>query len=935
MPLLGKTSFALAPVPVVDSVKSPVWQIACTGEIFKDYAEYATRVQMYKHKRWTCELSGKTNLTYAEALASEKQERLANQDKFPAVWKRLALNIIHYNPSDLTLLADVLANYFQSHIVIGELVVLSSTGTVARVAAAVANQDSLLSHDDRQSDPRLSIKIRDFDVDSNAPTGSEFPPSPVLSRHTLAPHSASLSPVHAPSTVIRLKPPVAVPVDDNTTLWGKQGEAFPISTYRFNLHVLSSLDDSIVHESLVMSADGFTRDKLFFQKSNFKRFIKEHTIGEMFPGAPFVVKPQFASVFELDSKPSLEMRTLMEKARQARAADAPRSGSGTPNPSTPASSDAKSRKRAARVRFPMEDTDLPTYAPRKNSPIYPSLTHAFPNAPHLDASHIQPLLQTYAFFTALSTPMHLSAFTLDDYIAALGTCAPGSALLNEVFGTCVWHATRLATRVVAIPDADVYAGLSGFERVCIEQWFKWFPGRWATGYEGLSKPDGPPRFTRMKAWQVALVGLIRDVEEGIPGCEGVLDILLAPDDGDVVMEEAMDVEGDLFTGSDLSDVEELEKRVENGTVKQEAKEGLANDILDRLVARTRRNFLRTSVSQRLALLCHFVENVLLQTNQFAAHIEKCIDECAKTKLELREVIRERRLTETKKEELVKARKLEEAEADESREIVEAMDRDEGSGDAAVNGSEDDSGSMDTSSLRGTSSRRSSNRVEHLIKKDQEKKQEEALAHQAFISSKKGKKALKARMDEMRKIEELERTLAKREHNLHQTFWRKSASINTNHIGEDRNYTKYYWFDAGAGAVSIMGGGFQEVMNSYKAKQKSPSGLEWATGRLFVATPTNGTIDDGNLTFKWGYLEDPGKIQKLRAWLDHRGIRESKLIKSLDRILEPMLAGMEKRKQDLEEQTPIYAISKRGNFGKKEPPREYIGHKQYINTLAQR
>jgi hypothetical protein len=37
MPLLDKAAFALAPVPVVESVKTPVWQIKSTGEIFKDY----------------------------------------------------------------------------------------------------------------------------------------------------------------------------------------------------------------------------------------------------------------------------------------------------------------------------------------------------------------------------------------------------------------------------------------------------------------------------------------------------------------------------------------------------------------------------------------------------------------------------------------------------------------------------------------------------------------------------------------------------------------------------------------------------------------------------------------------------------------------------------------------------------------------------------
>lgn len=119
--------------------------------------------------------------------------------------------------------------------------------------------------------------------------------------------------------------------------------------------------------------------------------------------------------------------------------------------------------------------------------------------------------------------------------------------------------------------------------------------------------------------------------------------------------------------------------------------------------------------------------------------------------------------------------------------------------------------------------------------------------------------MKARGEERKRIDELERYLAKREHNLHQNLQILSAASNTNHMGEDRNYTKYYWFDALAGCVPIMGGGYEEVMNSYKNKQKSPNGLDWATGRLIIATPTNGSIDNGDLKFKWGYIDDPEKV----------------------------------------------------------------------------
>jgi hypothetical protein len=120
--------------------------------------------------------------------------------------------------------------------------------------------------------------------------------------------------------------------------------------------------------------------------------------------------------------------------------------------------------------------------------------------------------------------------------------------------------------------------------------------------------------------------------------------------------------------------------------------------------------------------------------------------------------------------------------------------------------------------------------------------------------------IKNRETEKKKIDEQERALAKKEHNLHQAFFLATAASNTNPLGADRNHTKYYWFDAASGSVSIMGGGFEEFMMSYRNKQKSPSGLEWSTGRLFIATPTNGTRDDGGLNFKWGYIDDTDKVR---------------------------------------------------------------------------
>lgn len=79
---------------------------------------------------------------------------------------------------------------------------------------------------------------------------------------------------------------------------------------------------------------------------------------------------------------------------------------------------------------------------------------------------------------------------------------------------------------------QAFFALSTMEQVSINQWFKWYPGRWASGYEkrrgkGI-RQTGIPNADRMKAMEIAIVGFLRDgvTEEGVPEKWDILDKLL-------------------------------------------------------------------------------------------------------------------------------------------------------------------------------------------------------------------------------------------------------------------------------------------------------------------------------------------------------------------------------------------------------------------------
>ncbi len=54
-----------------------------------------------------------------------------------------------------------------------------------------------------------------------------------------------------------------------------------------------------------------------------------------------------------------------------------------------------------------------------------------------------------------------------------------------------------------------YQLLSPDEKVALDQWWKWYPGRWSSPDDKNWQGYGASR-TRLKAWQVALAGIIRD-----------------------------------------------------------------------------------------------------------------------------------------------------------------------------------------------------------------------------------------------------------------------------------------------------------------------------------------------------------------------------------------------------------------------------------------
>ncbi|KAG4998887.1 hypothetical protein JHK87_019959 [Glycine soja] len=118
MPLIRRKPLALAEPPEDLKQYEPVYQIRFTKEIFQDYHDYLKQLNLYRQRVWMCKVTGKTGLTYEEALVSE-QLATEKVQQFPKELMTVALSIIQYSMLPLKDLADSIAEKLQECLFVG------------------------------------------------------------------------------------------------------------------------------------------------------------------------------------------------------------------------------------------------------------------------------------------------------------------------------------------------------------------------------------------------------------------------------------------------------------------------------------------------------------------------------------------------------------------------------------------------------------------------------------------------------------------------------------------------------------------------------------------------------------------------------------------------------------------------------------------------
>ncbi|KAG0055875.1 hypothetical protein BGZ83_007164 [Gryganskiella cystojenkinii] len=108
MPLLKRKAIKPVPTPSLDDFDKnhPVFMMPFTKEIFTSYEDYLNRYMFYQQKSWQCETTGKSGLTYKQALESEQKEKDVVANKFPPQLRKPLLQFVHFQTTRIDAVVD-------------------------------------------------------------------------------------------------------------------------------------------------------------------------------------------------------------------------------------------------------------------------------------------------------------------------------------------------------------------------------------------------------------------------------------------------------------------------------------------------------------------------------------------------------------------------------------------------------------------------------------------------------------------------------------------------------------------------------------------------------------------------------------------------------------------------------------------------------------
>ncbi|KAI8137184.1 ATP-utilizing chromatin assembly and remodelling N-terminal-domain-containing protein [Fennellomyces sp. T-0311] len=885
MPLLKRKPFPLVPPPVYDPERKEsrdrqVWVSPITAEIFTDYEIYLKRSTMYKQHIWQCELTGRSNLTYAEALSSERTEKDRVQEKLPDELQRRVLERAQFQSGRLDGVVDNVYDHFINRFDAGDLVTCRWNDGV-KYNARVLRMLSENEHHDHALVPSVNgLKANGKDSEGQV-NGSEA----------------------RPRFLVEL-------VDDN----------------------LAGLEEY----KTVVTKDDLKRDRLVFSKNLLKKFLRENMVKESYNGAPWVVKASMAEKFGISTTLPDKLQAVKNQIdAKSRKRKLP---SGTTRPRS--KSNAKkaledARKVEASLKYPMEDLDVPIYrralsgdgpiidmapgqAEANQAPLNP--TGGMPSCPEPSKTQTVPsecfgsFLMVWSFLSVFARPLGLYPFPLDDFENALRhnstdiksqlLIESNVCLLNAIINERrkFKHMTLPATTYLQTSSSSSQRGTPAPS-----------PSRQSSYMAGDEEEDSqtPQDMNELPAavdppapevvWtspQIYEIGHAWDAKPIPVGNdrEGWEDILI----GCIY---------DITTPDKANDVD----RIFSYLVPRE----------DTTLEERQEAYLGLSLNDKVFML-----EMLIGVVNECSFIKEFMEECQEQMTELRkqkiDLSRERKRIFAERQELEKSAQESQGESTPDRILADSGDDEE---------------NINRSERTEHVPPRSESRQAVLKRKQLEREEREAkklkMYHQQREEARARNQELKARNAARKKLDEDERHLHKKEEQVEHNM-RKYSTLRIKPLGRDKFFNRYLYLDNIGGAHAHGTGRLfiqcpsdidftiireRDIPESIHPNNPNTLTCGHGGGVQFVSAlmRAQGLVDEADFMEErirlmegmshneaatqlpkaewWRCYDDPEDIEKFMAWLNPKGEREHKLRREFDKQAHNLAMGMKKRMND--------------------------------------
>ncbi|TKY90357.1 hypothetical protein EX895_000355 [Sporisorium graminicola] len=961
MPLVKRKPVEPFPPPVATGADDPdVFYLAATGEVFADFETYSNRLSFYNQKIFQCELTGRINLSYFEALKSERKEAIALHKIFPEQLKGPVLKSVQFQITGrIDELVDRVYDRFKDRFFPGETVFFDLDGD---------KYYARLSKADAPAKPASAPNTDHVDTDVKPePNGH------AESSRSSSPASPSPTQIHTIGTNLTLELEEATQLDDPTK-------------YVYTVDLIDD-EDEPAGGTYVTSSAKLSRDRLAFSKTILRKYLRDCITRAANIGAEWRVKEWLALKYGIPLEPTDEISQINEALKDAKLSkrkkylltDGEDSSTST---SKKARSDGKKlsasaqrkadeaekaaiekakeeeRLRKKNLKYPIEDLELDPITKRelmfkmpgeldrrKERPLPARGDHALPVPSEL----FEVFLGTYFFLISKGKPLSLSSFTMDEYEQALQHkfSDPSCTLINEIHRTLinlivrdggsslVTSASALAASLDAAASAPASVNGDADDDAASEA---------ASDVDELeTTPNGvhangngngttAAANNNNNAESEAIASLLEAARELSKGWEK---LTIRPDNrrerwensliGLIAARATPDVLPRMIgILSHLTAVEHAQGYIDG---KFEA------DLYDTPVQR----YPLLSLADKLQII-DFLCMLAVETKPVKAFYDDCEAQLTELRKEKIEVSRAKKDLATKWEEFEGNKKDEEKDGeaegeegdeeegeDDGEEEEEEEEEDELASDSDTRSTREDSSFSDSGRVRGGGgSRQEILRQKALEKQAQEaaRRVEEAKAREAHKAKLAENKILTA---QRKKLEDEENRLMKKDETIDREFRRLILASRMVPIGRDRFGDKYWWFD-GVGSCSLVTGPGSEK-HTYQTGRLFIQGATEDEVSLLIPDPPSTPIkaspyahlfhqpitaslvttrkaaelggDEGTLLpGEWASYSEPERIEQLFAWLRPKGHREHQLKQQLAKLKWYIENGMKKRNADL-------------------------------------